>query len=506
MSKQLFLLPVLVAALAACASSPRVPRDARSENFDVTARYLDLGGQVYAYMDVEGDVVAAAELMNEVIAVVDEIPPQYKARVDAVGIAKKLGLTDVQAIGMSSYKEGDRFINKSFVKTAYPRTGLMRYFGEDPHPFEILQMAPADAMFAFETDVNLQAFLDTLYLVLQDVADPGVIEDVNRHLDSPVVPGAMTFRELMSQLNTKMMGAVSFHPTRRMRLPDTDIEMPVVEAFFAVDNMGPVMDILMLKARELPIFSVWEDAEWQRIGVAEFLTAELLDYRPVIWRHIPTQRLYIATDSAYLDKCLQMKDGLGQSDVFQQLSASLPVQSGNSVMYVSPEVYNSVVVYVDKALAKEEKLTSIRKVLGVLAAKVSPGQVWMSQNTPDGIYQVSSSTFSHKLTLMGSVYLSQIYAASILGFAGQFVFDGMLHNLFGGIGDSPAPAEPSYPEEMPQEYPEDGSDETPENPSGSQLNNGTQMAPGQNDDSGDVPEYVDEFMKKWKERHPGAEI
>ena len=500
MKQQFFLLLLVAAMLFGCAGAPKAPRDARSENFEVTSSYLDLGGQVYAYMDVEGDVEAAAELVNELVAVIDEIPPKYKARVDAVRIAKSLGMTDVQAIGMSSYKVGDRYINKSFTKTVYPRTGLMQYFGGDPHPFEILSLAPADAIMAYEADVNLQAFLDTLYLVLQDVGDADIVADVNRHLDTPIVPGALTYRQLMNQLDTKMMGSISFHPTQTMTLPDTDIVVPVVEAFFAIDNMGPLMDILVMKAKELPIFSVWEDAEWQRVGVAEYLTEELLDYRPVIWRHKATQRLYIATSAEFLEARLQQKGGLSTSAVFQEISASLPLSQGNSIIYVSPEVYSKIIGSVDAALAKEPKLMSVRKVIGVLASKVSPGQVWMSQNTPDGIYQISSSSFSHKITLMGSMYMSQLYAVSMLGFAGEFLFDEALRGLLLGM-QSPLPAEPpSYQPDLP-----DVPQMTPEEEELQkklEKENGSE-APGSDEE---VPEYVEEFMKKWKERHPGDEI
>ncbi|MBN2531174.1 MAG: hypothetical protein JXR76_32625 [Deltaproteobacteria bacterium] len=488
-----YLLFIVAALPAACAGAPKAPRDARSENFEVTSKYLDLGGTVYTYMDVEGDVEKAAALVNELVAVVDEIPPKYKARIDAVQIVKALGLTDIQAIGMSSYKNGDRYINKSFTKTTYPRTGLMQYFGGEPHPFEILQMAPENAILAYEGDVNMQAFLETLYGVMQDVADADVIADVNRHLDSPIVGAGMTYRQLISQLDTKIMGVVALDPTRRMKIPDTELEIPLVEAFIAVDNMGPLMDLLVMKAKELPVFSVWEDSQWQRIGVSEFLTEELLDYRPVLWRHKVTQRLYIATGSQFLEDRLKHKNALGESPGFKELAASVPVDKGNGLIYISPDVYNSVVGIVDDALAKESELTSVRKVVDVLASKVSPGMVWVSQNTHDGIYQVASASFSHKLTLLGSIYANQLYGITMLGAASKYIFQqAVMGALFNSFTPNPSPT-PSMPEgnESPGNELEKNSGDGPASPSGSKK---------------EMPEHVEEFLKKWQQEHPGDAI
>jgi hypothetical protein len=494
MNNRQCLLFLIAVALTACVGTPKVPRDARSENFEVTSRYLELGGTVYMYMDVEGDIEGAAQLLNEVVAVVDEIPPRYKERLDAVGIARHLGLTDVRAVGMSSHKYGDRYINKSFTRTVYPRTGLMRYFGGEPHPFEILELAPADAVLAFEMDINFEAFLDTLYILLKNVAEQNIVADVDRHLDSPIVPGSLTYRQLLSRMDTKMMGAVTLHPSKTMILPELNVEVPVVQAFFAIDNMGPLMDILVSKAGEIPVFSVWEDSEWQRIGVSEFLTEELLDYRPVIWRHKPTQRLYLATGADFLEERLQKKNGLGKGAVFQDIAATLPIERGNSLMYVSPDVYHKLLGSVDNALAREEKLASVRKVIDLLASKVSPGSVWMSQNTHDGIYQISSSAFSHKLTLMGAVYLNQIYAFTLLGTAGEFAFDEAFRDLFSHeFTPDPTP-------ESPDAFPEEGPGSDLEKQLDRELQ---QQSPSQQEE---VPEYVDKFLKKWNEDHPGDEI
>ncbi|MBN2339894.1 MAG: hypothetical protein JXX29_12040 [Deltaproteobacteria bacterium] len=484
------LLVVCFTFCVGCGSAPKVPKDARSQNFQVTSNYLDLGGEVYSYMDIEGDVEKAAELVNELIAAVNEIPQKYKARFDAVKIARALGMTDVQAVGMSSYALEGRYINKSFMKTAYPRTGAMQFFGGDPHPLEILQLAPKDAVIAYEYDANLAAVLESVYMVLTDILDEGELQKLNDHLDSEILPGTLTYRALAEQLKTKIMATMVVHPTRTMKIPDSDIELPYMEGFICADNMGFLMDILVEKSKALPLFSIWEDQTWQRLGVAEFLTEELLDYRPVVWRNKETQRVYIATSAPFLEERIMGRDGLETDDTFTALAAPLPIESGNSLVYVSPKVFEYIVTSVDASLAKEPKAASIRKVIDILFKQVSPGQVWMSQNTPDGIYQISNSPFSHKATLLGSMYINQFYWISALAGMVSFVAEEAFRDAFQMGRESP----PLQMEEVPPDttQPDENLQQELERQLEEELH---RQYP---DEPEKVPEYFKEFMERWK--------
>ena len=91
-----------------------LPLEKRSAHFDSVARHLDLGGAVYAYVDVDGDLSRLVGQVKELLALAQKensglrnLPP-FLQRLNLEFILDLLGVGNIQAVGLSSYKGGLR--------------------------------------------------------------------------------------------------------------------------------------------------------------------------------------------------------------------------------------------------------------------------------------------------------------------------------------------------------------------------------------------------------------
>ncbi len=116
---------------AAPAAVSTVDEAGRSAHFDAVNKHLELGGVLYGYMDIDGDVAKLGDAVSEAVAKAAETNPALAmARQDYAQIFAELGLTNIQALGLSSVRDGDGFRNRSFLYTPEGRRGLLAIMGE----------------------------------------------------------------------------------------------------------------------------------------------------------------------------------------------------------------------------------------------------------------------------------------------------------------------------------------------------------------------------------------
>src|SRR5207237_8459802 len=88
------------------------------------------------------------------------------AKQDYAALAGTLGLTDIKAAGVSSVPDGTGFFrNRMFFYTPGDRHGLLLGLGGKPGPFTHVKLAPADAAFFAEAEVDLPV----VYRAINDV-------------------------------------------------------------------------------------------------------------------------------------------------------------------------------------------------------------------------------------------------------------------------------------------------------------------------------------------------
>jgi len=150
-----------------------VKESERSRNFAAVNKHLELGGTLYGYVDVDGDLLKLTGQLQGLMADVAKTQPgaSMVAQQDLGAIVTMLGLTDVKAMGVSSVPDGTGFFrNRIFVHTGGERHGLMAGLGGKPAPFKHLGLAPADAAFFGESELDLAVVYRTLKDVVVKIA------------------------------------------------------------------------------------------------------------------------------------------------------------------------------------------------------------------------------------------------------------------------------------------------------------------------------------------------
>jgi hypothetical protein len=228
MKRTTLLLCLICTVLSISAQDTPVnllPPEQQSPNFEKVAQYLDLGGPVYGFLDVDGDVSRIAGQVQEMMALFkeetteeSEVPP-WLANLDLEAVLDLLGVGNIQAIGLSSYKEGDIFRNKSFVLMEDGLQGLFRVMGGEPHLFGTWQMAPSGTDIVLEQDLNLKAFHDVaLSFMERSMGPPGV--QIFKGLMQQKPEGMdFTWKELITQLDTRVIAIVRLDPEDTLSVP-----------------------------------------------------------------------------------------------------------------------------------------------------------------------------------------------------------------------------------------------------------------------------------------------
>lgn len=166
---RLVLIGVSLAALSptACQKKAEEPKAAvvelvketeRSGSFLAVNRQLELGGSLYGYVNVDGDVQKLTGRLQGLLEQLGKTQPNMAAfaKQDYPALAATLGLTDIKALGVSSVADGTGFFrNRMFLYTGGERHGLLAGLGGKPGPFTHVNLAPADAGFYSEAEMDL---------------------------------------------------------------------------------------------------------------------------------------------------------------------------------------------------------------------------------------------------------------------------------------------------------------------------------------------------------------
>jgi len=144
----------------------------RSRSFLAVSRQLELGGPLYGYMDVDGDVQKLAGGIQQLLEQVGKTQPNIApfAKQDYAALAAMLGLTDIKAMGVSSVPDGTGFFrNRMFLYTGGERHGVLAGLGGKPGPFTHVNLAPADAAFYVESELDLPVIYRSIKEVVAKV-------------------------------------------------------------------------------------------------------------------------------------------------------------------------------------------------------------------------------------------------------------------------------------------------------------------------------------------------
>lgn len=389
-------LAVALLTLAACSKKTEAPvaeapkpatidvvkESERSRSFLAVSKQLELGGPLYGYMDVDGDVKKLAGGLQEVLTQIGKAQPNVApfANQDFAALAAILGLTDVKALGVSSVPdEAGFFRNRMFLYTGGERHGLLAGLGGKPGPFTHLNLAPADAAFYGESEMDLPVIYRAIKEVIAKVAGEPVGTQFEAALKKAGDAATLSVLDLIYGLKGRSALVLRLDATKTQRWPGPPpgVTLPAIELLICVDGIAPIVESALAKS---PLLKRTDSGTQHIYEIVLPLPIEGL--QPVLVADGST--LYVATSRAFLDECRTQKSGLAQSAEFQRSLAHVG-HEGNGLSYVSPRFFEQLrrIEALNPALQAQTKST----LQMVVSRLPSPNQplIAVRTNLPDGV-------------------------------------------------------------------------------------------------------------------------
>jgi hypothetical protein len=355
-----------------------VKESERSRNFVAVNKHLELGGTLYGYVDVEGDVLkltgGAQAIMQQMAAAQPQMAPFAKQ--DLAAIAGMLGLTDIKAFGMSSVPDGTGFFrNQMFFYAPGERHGLLLGLGGKPGPFTHLNLAPADAGFYGEAEIDVPVVYRTIKDVVAKVAGEPAGNQMEAALNKAGDAAAFSVLDLIHGLKGHAAMVLRLDPDHTMRVGPA--AAPAPSLLICVDGIATVVESALAKS---PLFKRTDAGTQHVYELTQPVPVEGL--QPVIVADGST--LFVATSRAFLDECRTQKTSLAQSAEFQRAIAAVGAE-GNGITYVHPRLFEQ--------LRKIETLNpdlppQVKSIVAFVTAKmpkIDRPMVAIRTNLPDGI-------------------------------------------------------------------------------------------------------------------------
>jgi hypothetical protein len=405
--------PCFLCVLAACSGSgvPMAPE--KSPHFDAVSERLQLGGTVYAYADIEGDAERAADFLLPLLRDLPSlVPRQGVNRLNATTLVRILGLHNVQAIGLSSYAKESLYHNRSFIHHAGAREGLLKLFGANAAPFDLVSTAPKNADLVWEQQLDVRVLVE-IVRALGELGVGTTPEELDEALGEPVLGLDFTLGAILDRLNTTAGLIIAVDESRPLRVPGESFWFPYTDFLFRIDGLGDLADAMLERASLDPFIASERTEEWVSIRPAIKLPPPWNAYEPSVVKEIATGRMYVVSSPAFLKTCLSTTDGVAQTADFVRAFEQLPM-TGNGLTYFSPRMTRQMHAVLDRVIeANGSSLaTSITRFF---LPDVGHSVGWVAANTDDGLLITSNSPSSHKSTLLTLGYAALLPAAAVVG-------------------------------------------------------------------------------------------
>jgi type IV pilus assembly protein PilA len=353
----------------------------RSRHFLAVNRQLELGGTLYGYADIDGDALKLAGALQNIITEVAKAQPQAAAQLnqDYAALFKILGLTDIQAVGLSSVEEGTGFFrNRVFFYTPEGRHGLLAGLGGEPKSFERLALAPANTDVYSENEIDLPAVYKAINAVVAKVGGDVSANKMEAALKQAGQEAAISALSIVQNWKGRSALVVRMEDGLGFRMPGRDgIQLPAFSLLLTIDGIAPSLHDALVK---FPMFNRRQEGTLELFELKMPVPVESL--KPLI--AIDGSTLMIATSPKFLSECLEAKGGLAQTADFQKAIAPFGTKA-NGIGYISPRFFTKLheLETLNAHLTAEPK-----RVLALVLAnlpKIDRPLVTVRTNLPEGI-------------------------------------------------------------------------------------------------------------------------
>ena len=400
--------------------------------FNAVNNQLDTGGTVYGYISVDGDLAAVGEFVSGISRQIQENAPKGGklpplVQVDVPKILGISGLDSVSAIGFSSKRAELGFRNKAYIHAPEGRTGLLRAFGDEPKPFEVIKMAPAGTDIAISQALNLKQVYDTVQEAAGVIMGEQGAAMMKAMAQRPAGPFPFTLEQVLADLDTEVTFILDADPSMNVGIPGAQgLSIPQMEAAILVDGLGWVADKMVTtvekklqenEGRPAPV-NILRSQDWvgmrlsappdQAKGWVGTLSA-IGDSKPALLHHIPSGNLVVTTGQRFAQSLFSQKTGLSTDPDFQKAIGGLPTE-GTGLTYISPAFFGMVRSTIEgisqnKKVGKMEAMV-FQNAWDLFVPEGAQGEASVTTSTGDGILVVSNSAHSHKARLASPLFTS----------------------------------------------------------------------------------------------------
>jgi len=348
-------LAVGVLVMVLLQPSPRggLPAASKESNsFQSVISRLNRGGGLYFYLSTRE---AAASLEERIISLKEmfcaqpELTPNLKAELEAwfAFISRLLshsGITGISGLGVSRISLANGLGHTRFFLHHYKQKddGLIwNIFQRRPHRLEMLNLLPADTVFAAFTDFRLSHSWQWLKQHV-GAAGPEPLQRVMVILDAMIKMQGVDLDQLLPSLNEELGIIITMDADKRIPVPGSgQIAVNIPEPAGAILLTVKDRQLFELLYQLLPT-SPLSGSENKPDSFFIKIPGLPMNIQPVA--ALVADKLIVVSHQALLDRIRDAVAGrnrLKDSDHFKKLSLDMPV-TGNAFHFLSPRLFNAL--------------------------------------------------------------------------------------------------------------------------------------------------------------------
>ena len=382
------------------AQPPAAPAHGPNARFYAVQQKLDPGGSFYLYSDLKG---ALQSCMDRIRPILQQpgYPPEVMHGFTIVDkVMNRLGLYGIHDLGVSVIPDGE--LNRTKLYISAPegrRNGLLASLGGAPHPFAILDRAPAQTRILLSGDCDTQALYRLMLQVGQDIAGPDWEVGVERIMEQMKAQTGIDLRAV----NASLGGEFAF-------LVDQD---PAVQATIPIEKEKVRLDAprlaLVIKVKDATLYDALKRlAQMKGLPPTAESTDGKLKLFPLpsipnpFWLCAPAfafdgDQVYV---SSHIDLIKRLAtpsgDLLKDTAEFKRLQAGLPTE-GNGLSFISPRLGATLVELGGKIQAAQQRQGEAKPQAFIALdslkgnAVLNGGAITIRVNEPNGVQVVSRS-------------------------------------------------------------------------------------------------------------------
>ncbi|MDX2110630.1 MAG: hypothetical protein SFY80_10355 [Verrucomicrobiota bacterium] len=324
MSWKTFLSVALLSITATFAQA-----QTQKEDYDVVAKNLQPGGDLYAYINIRGDIAKLAVKVNQVIQIVRDLSPEMASKIpplDYAQLEKHFQFSALSAAGVSSIKvEGTDYhrINIFYSLGGEPQ-GIWRTIPNKPEPVTIAKLTPPEATHMAEFTIDFNPLKESITGILTDVMGEQGKSMVDGVMQMSIPQTEVTYEALLQALSTRIGGFAVLE--KNVDAEGNFQEAPIRLSKFLVRirGAGPTLAQLRPWAESSLNATVTETASYLNVEIPTNTTQ--LGTNIVLQINKTDGDAYLSSSLACIDSCRTLTTTITDTDEYKKYASGLPTE------------------------------------------------------------------------------------------------------------------------------------------------------------------------------------